>query len=343
MDLTVIIATRDRCAILRETLARLESQRDDAEFEVVVVDDGSADGTIEMLREEAATLPFALTLIEQPSLGPAAARNRALAVAQAPVCLFIDDDTWPGPQLLRRHADFHRRHPEREAALLGFVDVAPDPAPTPFMRWMAGLHLGFHAIENPDDAGGRHFFTGNASAKTDLLRSVGGFDENYPSAGHEDIDLGLRLEEQGMRLAYDPQASVDHYHPADLPGAIRRMRDVGTSLAISVERHPTREVPRRPGLRHRVKAAGLTALALARVRTRAVQRETWRFLCHESTREGFWDAMDTKNGRSRGSGDRLRIGRTLARLASRDEDAQLPAADERFDRRPAASKSPAIP
>jgi hypothetical protein len=58
------------------------------------------------------------------------------------------------------------------------------------------------------------------------------------------------------------------------------------------------------------------------VRTPGLQRETWRFLCHEATREGFWDAVDEKQGREDGG---LRIGRTLARFASRDADARLPA------------------
>src|SRR3712207_7016635 len=43
--------------------------------------------------------------------------------------------------------------------------------------------------------------------RSELLRAGGGFDEGFRSAAHEDIDLGLRLERRGMRLAYDPQAA----------------------------------------------------------------------------------------------------------------------------------------
>jgi hypothetical protein len=164
------------------------------------------------------------------------------------------------------------------------------------------------------------------SAKTAFLRSVGGFDEDFKSAAHEDIDLGLRLEQRGMRLAYDRHAVAEHHHPTDLPKSIVRMRDVGWSLARFVERHPDRPVARRPGVRHRVKGAALTVLAAAGVRTPRVQRETWRFLCHESSREGYWDAVDARAGGRAQPRDGLRIGRTLARLASRDEDAQMPRA-----------------
>ena len=326
MEVTVIIPTRNRRDIVGETLDRLEAQANDVEFEVIVVDDGSTDGALAMLETRAARSPFPLTVIEQQGLGPAAARNRALAVARAPVCLFIDDDTWPRPELVARHADFHRGRPEQEAALLGHVGLAAEPPPTPFMRWLADLHLGYAGIEDPEDAGGRHFFSGNVSAKTEFVRGAGGFDENFTSAAHEDIDLGLRLEQRGMRLAYDRHAVVEHHHPIDLPKSIVRMRDIGWSLARFIERYPDRPVARRPDVRHRVKAAALTLLAAAGVRTPRLQRETWRFLCHESSREGYWDAVDARAGGRAQQREELRIGRALARLASRDEDAQMPPA-----------------
>lgn len=284
------------------------------------MDDGSTDGSTATLRREAERRRFPLTLIEQASSGPAAARNRALEVARAPVCLFIDDDSWPRPPLLRRHRDFHAARPEPQAALLGHIDVAPQPPPTPFMRWLAELHLDFAGIEDPEDAGGGRFFTGNVSAKTEFLRSVGGFDETRVLS-HEDIDLGLRLEQRGMVLVYDRDAVVDHYQPLDLPRAITRLHRIGRSgaaLAASAA-SAGRPVPRRPGLRHRVKAAALTVLAVLPARTARIQRETWRFLCHEATREGYWDAID-----GRDSAEPLRIGRTLARIAGRDADAQMP-------------------
>lgn len=312
---------------MSETLDRLEPQRDEVAFEAIVVDDGSSDGTQDALRRRAAASPFDLTLIEQHGKGPAAARNRALAVARAPVCLFIDDDTWPGPDLLVRHRDFHRSHPETTAALLGHVGLANVPPPTPFMRWLARQHLGYSGIEDPEDAGGQHFFSGNVSAKTEALREVGGFDDGFTSAAHEDIDLGLRLEARGMRLAYDRDAVVEHHHPTDLPGTIVRMRDVGWSNARFAERHPHRPPPRRPGARHRVKAGALTALAAAGVRTPRLQQETWRFLCHESFREAFWSAVDAREQNGGGPAEapsELRIGRTLARLAARDQDARMP-------------------
>jgi GT2 family glycosyltransferase len=324
IELTVVIPTRDRRDVLGETLARLARQSGGVSFEAIVVDDGSADGTPALVRQRAAQVPFALSLIENPTLGPAAARNRAIAAARAAVCLFINDDTLPRSDLLARHRDFHRRRPEAEAALLGRIDLAPDPPPTPFMRWLALLHFDYEGIEDPGNAGGGRLFTGNASVKTALLRRVGGFDESFKLAAYEDTDLGVRLEGHGMRLAYDARAVVDHRHPMDLPMAIDRMRGIGRSQAVFARRHADPRVPRRPGTRHRIKAGLLTGLAPISARSPRLQREIWRFLCHEAAREGYWGTIDeTESGRPASNGA-LRIGETLARLASRDADARLP-------------------
>jgi GT2 family glycosyltransferase len=334
MELTLVIPTRDRLAVLLETLARLRRQRGEVEFEAIVVDDGSRDGTPDAVEREAAAVPFELTVLRRSGEGPAAARNAAIAVARAPVCLFLNDDAWPRPDLLERHRNFHAREPAPEAALLGRIDLPAEPPPTPFMRWLARALFDFDGIEDPSNAGGARFFTANVSAKTELLRRVGGFDERFPGAAHEDIDLGLRLERAGMRLAYDPAAVVEHSHPMDLPSAIARLHGVGSALAPFAELHSDWPVPRRPGPRHRMKAGALTGVAALGVRTPRLQREIWRFLCHEAAREGYWGTVDRTNGPA-APGSSLRVGGTLARLASRDPDARMPAASG-VDRDPAA-------
>jgi hypothetical protein len=128
---------------------------------------------------------------------------------------------------------------------------------------------------------------------------------------------------------------VEHYHPVDLLGALERLRDAGRANARFAERHPSRPVTRRPGVRHRIKAGALTGLAAVGLRSARIQHETWRFLCHESFREAFWREVDAKDERQDPPPrEDLRIGRTLARLASRDEDAGMPPADPDFDARP---------
>jgi GT2 family glycosyltransferase len=320
VDLSVVIPTRDRRPVLRETLERLERQAGDVSVEIKVVDDGSSDGTPDAVRAIQEKGGLDLELIEQPGHGPAIARNRALAAVSAPACLFLNDDSVPRPGLLARHRDFHARHPEPAAALLGATVLPEQPPATPFMRWLADNHFDYAGIEDPRSAGGGRFFTSNVSAKTAFVLEAGGFDESFREAANEDVELGLRLAARGMRLEYDPDAIVEHQHPSGLAEAIHRYMRTGRMLVPLVERHPDWPVPRRPGARHRAKAAALGALTRAGVRPLGVRREVWRFICHEAAREGYWSAVEGGRG-----DDGLRIGAGLARRAVRDPDAQLPA------------------
>jgi len=310
VELSVIIPTRGRQTVLLETLRRLAGEADaSGAVEVIVVDDGSDDDTREAVSAFAAASELEVTLIEQENQGPAAARNRGLARARAPVCLFLGDDTWPRDGLLARHRAFHARRTAPQDALLGRVVWAPPLDSSPFMRWLeaSGLQFDYHEVSGRERLGGRHFYTANVSAKTGLLRAVGGFDETFRRAAVEDIELGLRLEAAGMRLAYEPEAVAEHYHPTDLAALLRRMWVVGQA----VERFPEWPRPRRPGWRHRVKSAALTPLGALPHPPESVRHATWRFLCHETFREAFWaDAEDQE--------PRLpRIGRRMARMAVR--------------------------
>src|SRR2546423_10974967 len=180
MALTVVIPTRDRKSLLLETLSRLARQTGDPHFEVIVVDDGSRDGSADAARELSAREPLEVRLLGQPPLGPAAARNRALAAARAPGCLFMNDDTFPHHDLIARHARFHRDRPQREAALLGSIVLPPDPAPTPFEEWLAGLKFEYNGLGDTGDAGGWTVFTSSVSAQHQRMRVGGGLRVRLP-------------------------------------------------------------------------------------------------------------------------------------------------------------------
>ncbi|MDP8908835.1 MAG: glycosyltransferase [Chloroflexota bacterium] len=319
IELSVIIPTRDRLEILSETLERLARQETDLSFEVIVVDDGSTDATVETVRSFAERAPVPVSVVEQPQCGPAAARNRGIAAARGRACLFIGDDTWPRADLIERHGRLHRRRPQAQAALLGHVEWAPESRPSPFMEWLnSGVQFEFDQIMDPESVRGSCFYTANVSVKTSFLKANRGFDERFPHAAFEDIELGLRLERAGMRLVYDPAAVVEHFHPYDLPSSLQRMRTLGRSAVILHERVPDWRLPRRPGARHWLKAVVLTALNLVpRVRPVQLRHATWHFLCHQAFREGCWGVAPR--------GDHaLRLGPALASLAARDPATRMP-------------------
>jgi glycosyltransferase involved in cell wall biosynthesis len=90
---SVIVPARDAADTLPRTLASLARQQVDGEFEVLVVDDGSRDGTVEAAR----AAPGPVTVLRQQPLGPAAARNLGAQNAGAPVLAFCDADVYPTP------------------------------------------------------------------------------------------------------------------------------------------------------------------------------------------------------------------------------------------------------
>jgi GT2 family glycosyltransferase len=300
VELSVVIPSRQREQVLSETLRRLCEQAAGAPVEVIVVYDGpSPERRIAVETAGATAVP--LRVAEQEPLGPAAARNRGLAMAEGGAVLFLGDDAWPGEGLLDHHLSFHRDHPEREAALLGRVDPAPPLDRSEFVRWLHsdGVQFGYGELA-PGEVPATCFWTANVSAKADLVRAAGGFDEDFAEAACEDAELGLRLAGAGMRLVYDPAALALHYHPTDLGATLQRLRRVGRAYRVLERKAPELPMPSRPGAKHRLKAAALTPLA-----NLGLQRETaWRFLCDEAQREAFWD-VEPRPGRVLAIGDAL--------------------------------------
>ena len=82
------------------------------------------------------------------------------------------------------------------------------------------------------------FYTCNISLKRALLLRSGFFDESFPFASHEDLELGYRLEQQGLQLFHDPQALAYHWHPLDVASAVRRVYFMGYSSGIYWQKVP---------------------------------------------------------------------------------------------------------
>src|SRR6185295_17156795 len=130
--ITVVIPTKNRRELLRETLAALDRQAGvPGPFEVVVADDGSTDGTPEYLESARGTFSFPLECLRLPAAGPAAARNRGIARATARRTLLLGDDTVPDPDVLASHLSGAARG---EVAVQGRIEWDPASPITPFMR-----------------------------------------------------------------------------------------------------------------------------------------------------------------------------------------------------------------
>lgn len=231
-DLAVVVPTFDRWPMLRRCMDALASQSVTG-FEVVVAVDGND-----------APVPDDLdaTVVVRPHGGPAAARNAGVSATSRPLILFLGDDVFLAPEAIAAHLDRHNREPSDEVAVLGRVDWHPEVEREPINRWLdwSGSQFDFHAIEaDPGgDLGFGRFFTSNVSLKRALFDAAGGFDEEFPYAAYEDIELGWRLAEKGMVLRYEPAASAVHLHRYDWPSLVRRFQAVARSERMMLRKHP---------------------------------------------------------------------------------------------------------
>ncbi|WPD22725.1 MAG: glycosyltransferase family 2 protein [Candidatus Electrothrix scaldis] len=238
LELSILIPTFNRYAALQRTLQGLEQQSADKEkYEIIVVDDGSTDRTAEVLEQFAAQtgLMFSYALLKENG-GPARARNIGLSMIRGKAVFITGDDIEPSKTLIERHLAFHEQHPEKEKALLGYVSFPEALQPNPFMLWLAtegrAYFFNYAALTPGKEAGPIFFYTCNVSVKTSLLEQSGWFDESFPYASHEDLELGYRLAEQGMRLIYDPAAEGFHWHMLTVQGITRRVYLMGYSARL---------------------------------------------------------------------------------------------------------------
>jgi glycosyltransferase involved in cell wall biosynthesis len=211
--ISVVIPTYNRKASLKVTLDGLARQTHPVDdFEVVVVSDGSTDGTDAFLEEYARTSLYALRPITQENGGPARARNRGVQEALGRIIVFIDDDVEPISEFLAAHMAHHAQ--DEKVVVIG--PMSPDPerrrAEPPWIAWEhAMLQKQYTNLVTGvwKSAGPQHFYTGNASLLREHLTAVGGFDVNFKR--QEDVELAHRMRrERGVRFVFDPKADGVH-------------------------------------------------------------------------------------------------------------------------------------
>lgn len=210
MNTSIIIPTYNRLNSLKRVLAGLENQTGVArsDFEVIVVSDGSIDGTNDFLRAHATSLTLRAHL--QPNGGPAAARNAGIKIARGELILFLDDDVFPTPRLLAEHLRIHTAHAD-SAVVLGPMLTPSDFELAPWVQWeQAMLVKQYAAMQNGDwEPTARQFFTGNTSLARKHLLKQGGFDTQFRRA--EDLELAFRLADAGLQFVFNAQAIGYHY------------------------------------------------------------------------------------------------------------------------------------
>jgi len=242
--LSVVIPTYNRKLSLIRALTALSAQELPAEdFEVVIVSDGSTDGTNEAVKGFPA--PYAITLIDQANSGPSVARNRGAREAHSELIVYMDDDIEPTPAFLRIHAEAHAD--TQNLVLIGPQSMPPGER---FPIWIAWEHAMLerqyvHFRAGEWNAGPNNLYSGNFSIRREHLLQVGGFNESFKR--QEDVELGFRLEKLGLCFKFDHRANGFHRPDrtftawCNIPYAygrhdIEMARDQGEDRAIDLAR-----------------------------------------------------------------------------------------------------------
>ena len=240
MFVSVVIPTYNRLPILEKCLRALESQNLHGAlegFEVVVVDDGSTDRTVQWLQQRGEQFPH-VRLIEQEHGGPAEGRNRGVHQANGDVIVFIDSDLVVTETFLASHARALERAWEQRGNRLAFtygavVNTANFEHPTKER----------HKIR---DLSWAYFATGNVAIDRSVLEASGLFDTGFRLYGWEDLELGERLRRMDVALIRCPDAVGYHWHPAlrleQIPDLVRVERERAKMGLVFYRKHPTRRV-----------------------------------------------------------------------------------------------------
>jgi mycofactocin glycosyltransferase len=228
-EVTVAIPVRDRARDLAALLAALRPAPRRG-MAVLVVDDGSTDGSGDVARAAGARL-----VRHEVARGPAAARSTALAAAATPLVAFLDSDVLPTPGWLEKLLP-HLADPAVAAVA---PRVASRPGPSPRDRYEhARSPLDLGPAPGPVRPGSRLSYVPAAALllRRDLPGGVVGFD---PALRYgEDVDLVWRLVAAGWTVRYEPAATVTHRPRPSWPAWAAQRAGYGSSAAALAVRHP---------------------------------------------------------------------------------------------------------
>lgn len=254
LQLSIIIVNYNVRDFLHQALRSLDKARSSLKSEIIVVDNASVDGSVEMLR---ARFPKVRLIANNVNLGFAKANNLALKAAKGEYCLLINPDTLVQEDTLRVMLEFFRENPD--AGLVGCKILNPDGTfqlacrrsfPTP---WVAFTKLfGLAALMPQSKMFGRYNLTYrniDESCEVDAVsgsfmmirrqvyQEMGGLDEEFFMYG-EDLDWCYRIQHAGWKIFYVPRTSIIHYKgESTRRSSINEIRTFYEAMHLFVKKH----------------------------------------------------------------------------------------------------------
>ncbi len=235
MNVSIVIPTYNRKPILEKCLNALENQKlnkNISKYEIIVIDDGSTDGTNSWIENNKKILPH-VVLYKQEHGGPALGRNLGVIKSKYETIIFIDSDLIVSKNFLICHVD----------KLLSFWNKNDKKCFT------YGSVINTSNFKNPQseryklsDISFAYFATGNVAISKELLMRVGLFDTSFSLYGWEDLEIGERLKRIGTKLIKCPEAIGFHWHPPfdceQIESLINQEKERARMAHVFLKKHP---------------------------------------------------------------------------------------------------------
>lgn len=237
MYLSVIIPTYNRKKTLKNTIESLLNQTyPEDKYELVIADDGSNDGTKEMISN--ITSNVIINYYWQKNRGRAAARNLGIKNSKGDLLLFIDSDMLAEESLLSEHTKEYQNY--KNIMVIGNIKLSKTIKRTPFVRTVLEKE---NKIENRSNEKGfipnEFCLTGNLSIRKKDLEKIGFFDEKFKEYGWEDTVFGYKARDKGIRILCNPDAIAYHEdYATNLRAHCRRWERASESAAMLFRKYP---------------------------------------------------------------------------------------------------------
>lgn len=210
-SISVIIPTFNGEQRIEKCINALSVQDYGQDFEIIVVDDGSIDNTVEVL-----TKYSNVKVISQNNQGPAAARNNGASQASGEIILFTDDDCIPQENWLSEML-----LPFKDENISGVKGAYKSTQKSPVARFVQYEYEEKYRYMNQFEY--IDFIdTYSAAYKKEVFRKFNGFNADFPVACAEDVELSFRIANAGHKLVFNPNAIVEHFHPDTLIWYIKK-------------------------------------------------------------------------------------------------------------------------
>ena len=201
------------------------------QYQIIVVDDGSVDGTAELV----VSFPD-VVLLKQRNRGPAAARNYGAREAQGSIVVFTDSDCVPNSDWLRQMVT-----PMSDSEVVGVKGAYCTGQSSLISRFIqAEYEDKYRRMAGQDSID--FIDTYSAAYRRDLFLKYQGFDEDFPVASAEDVEFSFRLADDGLRMIFNPEAVVYHHFEDTLWGYVGKKLKNGFWRLVAVSRHPGKAI-----------------------------------------------------------------------------------------------------